>query len=70
MKWIEFKDQKPTEEGLHLILASSADPKKPYRNIAWWTLGKEEWSLLPQVWIDAITHWMSLPKSPGAQNES
>lgn len=46
-----------------IVYAESADPDKPMIYQAWYdpSFG---WSLLPRVWIDAITHWMPMPKPP------
>ena len=53
----------PTEEGVYIIYAPSADPGCPLMVSAFWF--KEEccWSLVP-VWNAAVTHWMPLPAAP------
>jgi hypothetical protein len=61
--WISVKDKLPDEDGLVFIYAPSADKNKPLKQTAWYD-PKYGWSLLPQIWIDAITHWMYLPEDP------
>jgi len=63
MNWIKFSDKEPPESGLYLIFAPSSDPSSPFIYVAWFEPGFG-WSLLPQMWIDAITHWMPLPDPP------
>lgn len=63
MNWVPVTDRLPTEDGKYLIYAPSADPDKPFIHVAWYDPGFG-WSLLPQVWVDAITHWMEFPGPP------
>ena len=64
MKWISVKDRLPTEDAPCLIHATTADPDKPYINVAWYDPGGFGWSLLPACFKPCITHWMPLPKPP------
>jgi hypothetical protein len=61
--WIDVRSEQPKAEGSYLVYAPSADIDKPLVAIAWFTPG-EGWSLLPQCWCNAITHWMPLPHNP------
>ena len=63
MKWISIEDKLPDKDAVYLIHAPSADPDKPFIHIAWYD-PDFGWSLLPKVWIPAITHWMPLPEPP------
>lgn len=61
--WIDVRSEQPKAEGSYLVYAPSADIDKPLVAIAWFTPG-EGWSLLPQCWCNAITHWMPKPPPP------
>jgi len=64
--WIELEKQKPSEDSKYLVYAPSADPGKPLIAISWYN-PETGWSLLPQVWLDAITHWQKLkPPCPSS----
>jgi transcription elongation factor Elf1 len=63
MNWIDIAKELPKEDKPYLIHAPSMDEKKPLIKIAWYN-PKTGWSLLPECWIDAITHWMPLPIPP------
>ncbi len=66
VEWIALADQLPTRDDRYLVYAPSADPDKPLIITAWYnpTNPTNPWSLLPEIWIDAITHWMEIPKPP------
>ncbi len=64
MKWHRWPDEKPPEDDLYIIYAPSMDPEKPLITVAWYDPRIDEWSLLPEVWIDAIHSWMFLPDPP------
>jgi len=62
-RWIPVNEKLPEDDYKYLIFAPSADPDKPFAGIAWYN-PKKGWSLLPEAWIEAITHWkpIILPK--------
>lgn len=64
MEWISVKDKMPEEEGRYFVFAESKDPDKPFIQIAWYEPDGFGWSLVPSVWVKAITHWMPLPTRP------
>lgn len=64
MKWTNVKDALPPDDALYIVHAPSGDPDRPMIHIAWYNPNGFGWSMLPQVWIDALTHWMPLPKPP------
>lgn len=63
MIWINLSEKKPLEDKLYLVHVLTLDPNKPYINTAWYD-PNYGWSLLPEVFVDSITHWMHLPKPP------
>ena len=63
MKWKPIS-QLPKKDAPFLIYAPSCDPKKPLIHIAWFEPKAKCWSLLPEMWLKGITHWMPLPKGP------
>ena len=64
MEWIAIKDRLPEKDGPYLVFAESADPNKPFIQIAWCEPNDYGWSLIPTVWVNALTHWMPLPTRP------
>ncbi len=64
MEWISVKDKLPIRDDKYLVHAPSLDEKKPFIAIAWFDPANGGWSLLPDCWCKAITHWMELPKPP------
>jgi hypothetical protein len=66
MKWIQFNTQKPSDDGMHLIYAPSADPQRPFIATAWWSEPNQQWEMLIDYWANAVTHWMPLPTPPAA----
>ena len=73
MKWIPVRERLPDEDGKYLVYIPTMDEEKPYIGIAWYHPGlkyKLGWSLLPILFIKAITHWMPLPIPPEKDNES
>lgn len=62
-QWINVSERLPEKDGKYLVHVPTMDESKPYIGIAWYdpSFG---WSLLPQTFIDAISHWMALPDSP------
>jgi len=60
--WISVDDKLPLKEGTYLVHAPSQDPDRPLIGVDWWD-GK--WSLLPDVWLEAITHWQPLEPPNG-----
>ena len=67
--WHEWRslalDGPPTEDGLVVVFAPSCDPECPLKQNAWYTPNHDSpWSLLPDVWAAAITHWMPLSPDP------
>ena len=62
--WTSCSDKMPPKEGQYIIYAPSADPKRPLMAMAWYD-ENFGWSLVPNVWRRAITHWMKLPSEPG-----
>ena len=65
--WISVKDRLPDKDALVLIHALSADEYRPYLNTAWYDPSGFGWSLLPEPFIPAITHWQPLPKPPAEE---
>ena len=63
-EWISVKERLPKRDSLYIIFAPSADKNKPLKQCAWYDPSGYGWSLLPIVWIKAITHWMELPEDP------
>jgi hypothetical protein len=61
--WHNIKKEKPPKDAPYIIHAPSLDYQKPMIQIAWYN-PSSGWSLIPEVWIDSITHWMPLPKPP------
>lgn len=53
----------PERDASYLVFCRSADPRSPLTTTAWFQPGVG-WSALPQCWVEAITHWMELPKPP------
>lgn len=66
--WVPRSDREPDRDALYLVFAPSLDAESPLLVNAWYdkTFG---WSMLPQVWLDAITHWAPLPKWPLTEAE-
>jgi len=62
-EWISINERLPREAGAYLIYAPSVDKDKPMKQTAWYEPGLG-WSLLPKIWIKAITHWRELPEDP------
>jgi len=62
-RWIKCSERVPEIDGAYAIYAPSMDKDCPLIMTAYYheSVG---WSMLPQVWIDAITHWMPLPEAP------
>jgi hypothetical protein len=60
--WTSVKVALPPSNGLYLIHAPSADPKKPLIHMAGFWDGK--WMGLVPVWLKHISHWMPLPSAP------
>ena len=55
-------------DGPVIAFAKSADPLRPLVHQAWWN--GERLSLLPVVWIEAVTHIRPMPRPPLAASES
>jgi hypothetical protein len=66
-EWISIEDRLP-EDAAVIVYAPSADPNRPLITIAWHHDGFG-WSLLPEHWCNAISHWMPLPKPPMVECE-
>lgn len=64
MEWIAIKDRLPEKDAPYLVFAESADPDKPFIQIAWYKPDGFGWSLIPATWVKALTHWMPLPARP------
>jgi hypothetical protein len=60
MQWIKLADRQPPTDGKYLVFAENA-AGEAFVHVAWWQDG---WSLLPDVWCRAISHWMPLPRPP------
>ena len=62
-QWRDFRTDPPTDDAALIIHAESADPKMPLIVTAWFSpdFGL---SLVPEMWIPSITHWMPLPEPP------
>ena len=69
MEWVSIKDRMPPEDSKYLVHALSMDEDKPYINIAWYEPNGFGWSLIPETFIESITHWMEVPKAPQGQKE-
>lgn len=54
----------PTVGNRYLIHSPSADPDKPLIAIAWFHPEDGSWSLVPEYWTEAITHWAVVPGPP------
>jgi hypothetical protein len=63
MDWKLIKKELPKKEGPYLVFAKSKNPKIPFIYVAWYE-PKFGWSLIPEVWVKSLTHWMPLPKPP------
>ena len=72
--WISCQERLPDEPGLYPVLAPSADPERPVRQVAWFephgTRNIPGWQLCPSPWVDAITHWMEWPDDPAIPEEA
>lgn len=66
--WIKVTESSPSEDNKYLVFAPSAYKDKPFIHVARFDPTGFGWSLLPKVWIDAITHWMPLPEPPKSDN--
>jgi hypothetical protein len=64
MKWISVEEKLPEKGARYLVYALSADENRPLITIARYDPNGFGWSLLPKIWIPAITHWMELPAPP------
>jgi hypothetical protein len=62
--WIPCNEHLPPTDGKVLIYAPSADDAKPLITTAWYDPNGFGWSMLPENWLRAITHWMPLPAGP------
>lgn len=62
IEWTAVKDATPTEDGLYLVCARSADDDCPFRHLAFWHDG--EFHGLVSIWIKQISHWIPFPKTP------
>ena len=62
--WVPVSERLPDKDALYIVHAPSADPEKPMIHVAWYEPNGYGWSILPKVWIDAITHWMPMPDAP------
>ena len=62
--WILADDKMPAKEGMYFVYAESQDPDQYLNTIAWYDPKTKEWTLIPESWAEAITHWMSTPKAP------
>ena len=66
--WMDAKTNPPKKRGVYIIHAPSADPKKPLIAMAYFN-EDETWSLLPECWCRAITHWMPKPSPPNPRGQ-
>ena len=62
-RWRDFHTNPPTANAALIVHAESADPKMPLIVTAWFSpdFGL---SLVPEMWIPSITHWMPIPDPP------
>lgn len=68
--WQNISKCLPAQDGRVLVCCQSMDDKKPFIMIAWYNPGTEQpWSLLPEVWIDSISHWSELTAPPNSQEQ-
>jgi len=63
-EWINIKDRLPEKDALYIIHVETDDPDKPYINTAWYDPDNFGWSLLPESFVNSITHWMPMPLPP------
>jgi hypothetical protein len=61
--WISVVDKLPEKDGLCLVCVPMADEKYMI-STAWYDPTGFGWSLMPEQWIGAITHWQPLPEPP------
>jgi hypothetical protein len=64
MRWIARTSREPDEAGKYIVTAPGPDAKNPLVHFAFWG-PVSGWHGLARTWIDAITHWMPLPRPPG-----
>ena len=64
MEWISVNDKMPENDAPYLVFAESADPDKPFIQIAWYNPSRRLWELIPTAWSNFISHWMPLPSAP------
>jgi len=62
VEWISVDDHLPDDAAV-IIHAKTMDEDKPLITVAWHE-SEFGWSLLPECFIPAITHWMPLPEPP------
>ena len=53
----------PPRPGPYLVYAPSTEPGQPFVVITVWD-EDDGWSMLPEEWSTAISHWMPLPAPP------
>ena len=63
IEWVNAKDELPQQDSLYLVCCGTADSGKPLITTAWYD-PDFGWSLLPEAWMSAISHWMELPEPP------
>lgn len=63
MNWRPISEA-PKRSGVYFVYAPSADPKKPFFHVAFYSIGFG-WSGLVTTWLNALTHWME-PEPPEA----
>lgn len=54
----------PKSFGLYLVCAPSADPRLPFKHMAFYEPDKKRWFGLVDAWLRNLTHWMPYPKTP------
>ncbi len=62
-EWNKLIDGPPETDGPVIVFCPTADPKKPLTAIAWYD-PLHGWSLLPETFLNVISHWMILPDRP------
>lgn len=63
LNWVSVKDRLPTRDDKYFVYCPSADEDSPLIAMAWFDPNGFGWSLLPKDWIEAITHWRSIPRN-------
>ncbi len=61
--WRDVQGELPKRDGIVLVYCPSQDPEKGLTALAWYNPEKG-WSQMPNVWLDAITHWQPIPAPP------